>query len=309
MALISIAPDFGDGGQLALPNKRNYTLKYVARSNNRFDTILSVARDRLCPQLKSRCPFDPGAYVVSVDPTRRDQTLTVWDIAVGFSTELDEEEENPLEERAKITLKSDQFTRTTTKNSQGRNITTTAGSLIPVSIDDSNWVLSVTKNVRSIPLWLLDMNNKVNSGSVIIRGLPIPRRKLQIKGIVGSDESTRVNGERIDYVALSFELHYKRDGYKVRLPNVDFVQIVENKIRAKRDRFTGKPLLVNGLAQFETVRERVPILIGEPGEKPSEPWPLDRDGKALPENYSPNQVLYIEEDVLEETSFANLPLN
>lgn len=308
MALVSIGLDFGDSGQFSLPSKRNYSRRFVARSNNRFDNPLSVVRDRLCPKPGQRDPYDPGAYVTSVEATRRDQTRIVWDIFASYSTELEQDEENPLAERAKITLKSDQYTRTTTRNAQGRSITTTAGSLIPVEVDDSSWVLSVTKNVRSIPLWLLDMNNKVNSGTVPIRGLLIPRRKLQIKGIIGSDESTRINGQRLDYIGLSFELHYKREGYKVRLPNVDYVQVVRNKTRVQRDRMTGRPILSSGLPVYETVRERVPILVGDPAERPSEPWPLDRNGKALPENYTASQVIHIEEDVLEETSFLLLPL-
>ena len=65
---------------------------------------------------------------------------------------------------------------------------------------------------------------------------------------------------------------------------------------------------IRAVPVFETVTERVPILFGDPPERPSEPWPLDRHGKALPENYQASDVLYLEEDVLEETSFNLLPL-
>jgi len=307
MALVSIGLDFGDGGQFTHPNKRSYSRKFVARSNNRFDNPLSVARDRLCPKVGQRDPYDPGAFVTSVEATRRDQTLLIWDLGVAYSSDIEEEDENPLDQRARITLKADQYTRTTTRNAQGRSITTTAGSLIPVEVDDTRWVLSVQKNVRVIPTALLNLNNKTNSGTVSIRGLLIPRRKLQVKGLTGSEESARIRNQRIDYVALSFELHYQREGYRVRLPNVDYVQLRETT-RARRDR-RGRPVLENNRPVFETVTERVPILFGEPPERPSEPWPLDRRGKALPENYQASEVLYLEEDVLEESSFNLLPLN
>ena len=307
MALVTIGLAFGDSGAFELPVKAEYTRRYIGRSNNPFDNPLSISRDRLCPKPGQRDPFDPRAWITSVQAERRDATDLIWDITANSTTEFDpDEEENPLAQRARITLKADQYTRTTTQNAQGRSITTTAGSLIPVEIDDTRWVLSVQKNVRVIPAALLNLNNKTNSGSVAIRGLLIPRRKLQVKGLTGSEESVRVRNQRIDYVALSFELHYQREGYRVRLPNVDYVQLRETT-RARRDR-RGRPVLDQGRPVFETVTERVPILFGEPPERPSEPWPLDRHGKALPENYRASDVLYRDEDVLEETSFNLLPL-
>ena len=93
MALISCNLNFEDEGDFEFPAKANYTWPFVGVSNNRFDTPLSVARDRLCPQMGRRDPVDPRAFVKNVNAKRRAKSHYVWDITVQSTTEFDPDED------------------------------------------------------------------------------------------------------------------------------------------------------------------------------------------------------------------------
>ena len=214
---------------------------------------------------------------------------------------------NPLAQPAKITPASDQYLTTTRKNAQGRWIRNAAGTVIPLEKEDSRWTFSVEKNVPFIPAFLMEMNNKVNSGSVFLKGLLIPRHRLMVKGIRGEEQTARLRGRRIDYVTMHFQLHYRREGYKVQFPNVDLVELAPEKLVPERDD-RGRIVRENDRVRYQRLRNaRTPIL-DENGEQRTEPWPLDRKGRALPIDFKQDQLVENEEEIYSQTSFDQLPL-
>lgn len=306
MALVSIGLDFGDSGRFELFDRRSYVRKYVARSNNRFDNPLSVQRDRLCPRPGQQDPIDPGALFTSVEPTRRDGTSFVWDITATSSSEF-EFDEDPLSKPARITPSSDQYVTTSTVDAEGRPIMTTARTLIPIEKEASRWVFNVEKNLPYLPSWLMGMNNKINSGVVFIKGVIVPRHTLMVKGLRGEEQEARVNGRRVAYMTVFFSLHYQREGYRQKVPNVDLVEIGEEALVVRRDR-TGRIIRVNQHPDYDRVVSARRRIKDENGQDRTEPWPLDRQGRALPLDYTADQVLYLDVDAYEETSFDLLPL-
>lgn len=308
MALISLGPNFSETGSFDSPYQAEYTRAYVGLSNNPFDTPLSIVRDPLCPKPGQRDPFDPRAWITNVRPERRDQTSLVWDISVTATTEIDPQDDvHPLQQPARITPTSDQFLTTTRHNAQGNWIRNAAGTVIPLEKEESRWVFNVEKNVPYLPTYIMDLNNTINSGVVFIKGLLVPRHTLMLKGLRGEEQQTRYRGERVQYLTLSFQLHYHRHGYKVKFPNVDLVELVPERTVPERDQ-RGRIRRVAGEVQYRQLQHvRVPILDPD-GEPVTEPWPLDRQGKALPQDYTESQLVELEEDVYEEASFDVLPL-
>ena len=308
MSLISIGLAFGDGGTFEVPNKAEYVRKYVAESNNRFDNPLSILRDRLCPKPGQRDPIDPRAFLRSVNPVRRDNSAFVWDITVNSTTEYDPDDEvHPLQRKAKITPSSDQYVTTTRRNAEGQWIRNTAGTVIPLDKEVSRWVFDVEKNVPFIPTYIMEMNNKINSGSVFLKGLVIPRHKLMVKGIRGEEQTETYRDQRVEFVKMQFQLHYQREGYQVKFPNGDLVELAAEKLVPERDA-RGRIVRENERVRYKRLRAaRVPIL-DENGQPRTEPWPLDRKGQALPLDYTQDQLIENEEDVQEQTSFDLLPL-
>jgi hypothetical protein len=308
MALISIGLAFSDTGTFELPFKAEYSRRYIARSNNPFDSPLSVVRDRLCPKPGQRDPIDPRAWITSVQAERRDGTDLVWDITVSSTTEFDpDDDENPLIRPAKITPASEQVVTTTRKNARGQWIRNTAGTVIPLEKKQSLWIFNVEKNVPFIPAAVMEMNEKVNSGSVFLRGLLVARHKLMVSGIRGEEQEARVRDQRLRYVTMFFQLHYNRSGYKVKYPNVDLVELAAEKLVPQRDA-RGRIVRVNRQLQYQRLRNaRTPILDAE-SHPVTEPWPLDRQGRALPRDYRESQLIELEEEIYEQTSFDVLPL-
>lgn len=306
--LVSIDLAFGDSGTFEPPGKAEYTRRYIAHSNNPFDNPLSVARDRLCPKPGQQDPLDPRAWISSVQAERRDQTARVWDITVNSSTESDPGEEvHPLALPARITPASEQYLTTTRRNGHGEWIRNAAGTVIPLEKEESRWVFSVEKNVPYIPAFLMEMNNKINSGVVFLKGLLVPRHTLMVKGIRGEEQEARFQGQKIAYLTLFFQLHYNREGYKQFFPNVDLVELVPEKLIPQRNA-QGRIVRVKQAVQYrQLLAARTPILDAE-GQPVTEPWPLDRQGRALARDYTPDQLVELEEDVYEETSFDLLPL-
>ncbi len=308
MSLISCELALGDSGTFEHPEKAEYTYRYIGRSNNPFDTPLSIARDRLCPKPGDRDLFDPRAWITSVQAERRDGTALVWDITVSSSTEFDEDDDvHPLDLPAKITPASDQFLTTTRKNARGEWIRNTAGTVIPLEKEESRWIFNVEKNVPFIPAYLMELNNKINAGVVFLKGLLVPRHKLMIKGLRGEEQSVRFRSQRIEFVTLFCQLHYNRGGYRVKYPNVDLVELAPERLVPERDA-RGRIVRVNQEVQYQRlINARVPILDPE-GQPVTEPWPLDRQGKALPRDYTQADLVELDDEVYEETSFDLLPL-
>lgn len=303
--LIDIGVDFGDSGHFDTKGLRSYRRSFVGTSDNRFDHPLGIVRDRLCPKPGNRDPFDPAARVTAVDAVRRAGSLFVWDIAVAYSNQYEEQEENPLSKRAKVSIKTAQFTRLTTRDGKDRPITTKARSLLPISIDDSYWVIQVEKNIKTVPNILLNMNNKINSGAFFIRGIVVPRRKLQLKALNASDEEASYQGRTIFFVKLSYELHYRREGFVIPQPNVDFVEIGPGYL-PRRNRLGKLEKDSDGKVQYDFKENiRKPIIIG--GEKVKEPWPLDSKGRALPEDYKASEVTEIKPEPYKEAALGLLP--
>lgn len=307
MSLISCEIDFGDGGEFTI-KQRDYLRSYVGVSNNPYDTPLSISRDRLAPKAGTRDRFDFGAWITDVSCDRRDGSLYVWDIQAKSTTEFDEDEsENPLDMPAKYTLSSEQVVSTTRKNAKGEWIKNAVGTVIPLEKLESNWTFSVEKNVRSIGTGILDMNETINSSSVFIKGLLIPKHKLKISGLRGEEQTAVVRDQRIEYLTVHFDLNYRKDGWKVKYPNVDLVQYAKAKAVPKRDT-NGRIVKVNGVVQYEAIaKTRVPILDDE-GNPVTEPWPLDKNGYALPRNFKETDLVEYEEEIYTAKSFSNLPL-
>lgn len=313
MALISFKPAFGDKGSFTGPNKGTFTSTFVGISNNKFDTVLSIAADPKVYKVGTRFrPYAANAVVTQVDPQRRDEigNFKVWDIAVTASTEEEVLVKNPLAEPAKISLSSDQYEMTTRKTAKGDWIRTTAGSIIPVQKEDSRYVLDVVKNVRSIPAYILNMNNTKNSGAVVVKGLVFNKGKLMVKGIRGEEATAELNGQTINYVVMSFQLHYRREGWTVKYPNVDFEEILFSWRAAIRDEY-GNPRRVGGKLLYELLQKARRPILDLDGTPVKEPWPLDRQGRALPnKNGIPQgQIIELEADVYTESNFNALPLN
>lgn len=310
--LVEVREVPGGRGDFERGERRNYAHRFIARSNNPFDRPLSILRD---PLLRARGlvlgqpdPFDRTCAIVGTHAQRREQTTKIWDLTVTSSNELEALDESPLTQPARFSVVSDQYVKQVTKDGRGRTITNSAGTIIPVPKDDSRWVIRVEKNLRSVPSIMWGLNNKLNRGTFFFRGEILRRHTVQCKGMRTADAQAIINGVRFTYQQFAYELHYRREGWEETFTNADLYER-GFLTRWKTIRGSGGRRLAfdaDGLVIQEQVPNgRKPILRN--GEKVASEWPLDRQGRALPEEYIPADVSYTTVQPYEDAPFDLLP--
>lgn len=283
-------------------NLKEYTYQYYGVSNDASDRPADIRADRLVPKIGQRDEFDRECFVTHVSCTRRQRTTKIWDIIVLTSNAPEDEQDvdDPLAAPAAIDWHSENVTGKTSRDVKGKPLLTSSGSLVYLEKRYSTWIISVEKNLAAPPRSLLELNDKINNGTVLVDGIPFPRGKLQVQGLrITRTQTATVGRRRVTYRPVAFQLHYKREGWKTKYPDVDYTELVEVDERDKNGNLTGKK-----------VKIRARILMGEPLEPVSEPVPLKngvavrkKDGK-----YEQSDFTYLETDLDEEASFSRLPL-
>jgi hypothetical protein len=187
--------------------------------------------------------------------------------------------ENPLDRPVKYWGESVIFQRARMKDRDGKAVVNTAGDMISGGImeDDVRWVFHFEKNLpTTLPSWIFFYGNALNADDVVLYGLEWPAGTLKLTGVRLSEINTQ-NG--IDYIVVSFELHYDPDGWVHEELNYGTRQIVDGK--------------------------KGPIL-DDYGNAYKIPQPLDSDGKFAP---PPADPYYVEFNVFTPQQFNGvLPL-
>ena len=141
-------------------------------------------------------------------------------------------------------------------------------------MDDSRLVCRVEKNVASAPAWLIDFQDAVNINAFTLDGLQVGPQQAKFQRLSLSREKVR-NGHK--YHTLNFEIHLRREGWKLKLLNQGF-----------RDN-TGSNIKING-------------------EFPTAPVPLKVDGSGPLDPPTLASANFTEHEVYEALGFSQLPL-
>lgn len=261
-------------------------------------------------------PLNPARLVAECYP-RRISGSTWFDVQVTYSSDVTIEQ-NPLNEPAAITIKGQRREVVSLFDSNGLPKMNTAGDLLgdPVPTKPvTDLIISVSKNVSlSLPAWILDYVDTVNSDTVRIRGLIFPPGTLCFAGDVDVGEELNTesinNGVRqIPYTTVGFQLHYRAEGWTTLIPNRGFYQLVPRSATAAQvvtAAFKTKKPMPLSLPKFPYDRQR--ILVGTtPPDYPDEPQFLDPNG-AFIENPTPDQIVVLEFDDYDKLPFGQLPL-
>lgn len=306
-----IEPLPGHSVRMGERGRKEYIRQFLGKSRSPYDEPESIAESRHCPKVGDEDRKDRLMRIIDVDVTRKisDEPCNLWIITTTSSTDFDDNQDmSPLALPTAFSWHAEQFERYTEFDVKKRLIRTTAGTIIPVKIEDSRWVISARKNLAVVPAVISTLNNALNSGSVIVDGVQFAKLTLMCKGVrVGEVQRETFRGKRLEFREVSFQLHYRREGWKNRTANADFVQLVEawhivrekdGSIKLGKD---GQPVRRRG-------KKRQKIMIGEPRDYITEPWPLAKDGTMLQEDYEPEDVQFIESDVYFPKDFNILPL-
>jgi len=253
-----------------------------------------ILSDAAAPKPGYAHPRVAGAYCTSV--SCRQIGPFHWVVDAQYRTpdhdssqDPQERQGNPLEWIADIQWSTTSTRLSVWKDIWGNPILNTAGDAFdpPLEVDWNLLVINVKKNCPYVPAWVLTYRNAINSTAWLIDGLTVGAKQAKIDGL-------DISGWRYN---ADWEVAYREVSYRAALspyPDGWQPQLLNCGYREK------KTIKVNG--EDKTVL--APITIN--GMSPSNPAPLDAQGKAIAEPSASN-VVWLTFQVYYELDFNLLP--
>ena len=303
--LLSIQPEFQGTGTYSESN--DCTMTYLGVGSSVNDQPDDIATSTLCPKWGDRDPHNFGAHINSVRISRlvTEDKAPYWRIITESSSDIDLETD-PTREPAEIVWNSQQYEGLTIVDRNNKYLLNTAKDVVAVPKENSRWTIAVQKNMKRVPKYLLDFNNYVNRGSFTIDGVTFKKGKLMCKGMTVSKKIRQKTARRtFVYRTVSYQLHYRAEGWNVKHPNVGLNEIVKIDTIIRND--AGVAVLnSDGEMQFEKQEVKRRIMIGEPREPTLDPVPLRRNGSAI-QDPNPSDIHDLDFEVYGIRNFGALP--
>jgi hypothetical protein len=158
-------------------------------------------------------PEDSLAFANSAQ-ARQGATRLVWLVTISYTSER-EYHPNPVNDPAVITWDGEPFQRPLIRDKNGKAVLNSAGDPFdpPIMRDDNRPVVNVSKNVASVPGYVLNYRDVTNSDTFTVDGIPVTPGKGKIKWIPVSEWKQR-NG--FYYRTLNIQIHLNPDGWTFR---------------------------------------------------------------------------------------------
>jgi len=128
--------------------------------------------------------------------------------------EKDEKDDNPLDRKPRIAIKTGHLKQTKQRDARGVPKVNIVGDLFdpPIESNDTFVIITIRKNVTAFPDWVFDYSDAVNSVDFTIKGRTIKKGHAWIASIDLGEENT--DGD-VPYCEATIEMHIakKRDAY------------------------------------------------------------------------------------------------
>lgn len=268
-------------GRRATNNRgmRSYSRQFRLTTSAQSDGPYAVGSHPSLPLIGSLHPEDSGAWCTTLT-VENTEPWKGWTVTAEYSSER-ELNETATSDPAIITWSSEQFQRPAIIDQDGEAIVNSAGDPFepPFMMDDSRRVVTVTKNLSSVPSWILTYQDAVNSADFTVDGVLVGEGKAKMQSVtIGEPQSRNGNTFR----TVTFSMHLEKNGWLFEPLDAGF--------RTKID------------GVMANVRN------DDDGELPALPVPLDGFGNVLVDP-SPSTAIYLEFTVYETKDFSLLPLS
>lgn len=258
---------------------RTYTRTFKLFTSSKSEDAYSVGSNASLPTIGATHPSDALAWCVSLSVDCTDG-WTGWVVSAEYSAER-ELNNDPTLDPAVITWDSEQFQRPAINDYSGNAIVNSAGDPFdpPNMMDDSRRVVTVSKNLAVVPVWILTYQDAVNSDSFVVDNVTIGIGLAKIQRVAVGEQQER-NGTA--FRTVNFTIHLQKDGWLL------------------------EPLDA-GFREIEYGVGRVNIVNEGDGLQPSAPVPLDGAGVHIAEPTLSN-CIFLSFTVYETKIFSTLPL-
>lgn len=258
---------------------RTYERRFKLETDSEADSEHTVGSHASLPVIGNTHPSNANAFVVSIR-VENNNPWKGWMATVTYSDER-QLSDNPTSDAAEINWGSEQFQKVAVTDRDGNLIVNSAGDLFdpPAMIDDSRRVVTVSKNLATVPSWILDYQDAINSDAFTIDGISIAVGKAKMQAVTVGPKQRR---NSTVFRTVNFTIHLQRDGW-----TLDILDAGYNRKDAL-DATKRQPITING-------------------QLPSAPYPLNGAGVPL-ENPSPVNCVFRSFNVYKTRTFSTLPL-
>ena len=265
------------------------------------DPILAVAA-QFGLFIGSIHPGDPSAWCVDVNSdVIKGSEGTQWTVTAEYSSER-ELNENPLLDPAFIDWDTEQFQEPIFwyKDSEGvrKGVVNSAGDPFdpPGQRDDSRRAVVIEKNLASVPSWIIQYRDAVNSDSIVIDGIPVGVGQAKCQRVSVSRWQFR-NG--FAFRTVNLMIHITDDDWDYRPLDVGFRRKFRNGLI---------PIRYHYDADFDELSVLSPENEEwEDGFEPTAPQLLDGDGQPIL-NPTPEDAVFGNVRIYKRLPFSALPL-
>lgn len=264
----------GDG----IDGIRRYTRAFIFSTSLASEDEYHILAHPSAPKNGSAHPSDSGAFVTSRRAECTDGQ-NGWLLTCEYSSER-QYNEDPTADPAAISWDSEQFQKPAVFDKDGNAIVNSAGDPFdpPNMMDDSRRIVTVTKNLATVPSWILTYQDAVNSDNFTVDGVPVTAGQAKMQRVSVGEVQSR-NG--ISFRPVVFEIHLQRDGWLLEPLDAGF--------REKAGSL------------------RINILNDGDLEPPTAPTPLDGSGAVLT-NPTAATCVFLSFSVYDTAAFSSLPL-
>lgn len=278
-----------DGRQI-----RRYSRVFRVTTGSNYDGAYVILNSLSCPRIGQQYLSDIEAFCRQVMPRNESFSKRVWIVTALYSTEK-EVNENPLQDAAEIEWSTEQFQRIYQKDRNNAAILNAASDYFdpPVEGDDSRWVVTVRKNVASVPNWILYYRDAVNSDHFTVDGIAVEPNEAKMQAVsIGLDQER--NG--VVYRVLTMRIMLK---YDERQHGVSEANAVEK----------GWTLQILNQGLYQSLGGlKIPCRDDNRADA-VDPKCLAANGTQLAFASLPAGVTYINADIYPLQAFASLPLS
>lgn len=279
MSVVSVSELWnGRDGDYDISGEKTYSRVFRVVTDNKADEFTTVQASGSLPYVGNVYPNDANCFCQKVSGSQESFSPKVWLVTAAYSNKL-EAAEDPTNDAAEIEWDTEQFQRPIFKDKDDNAIVNSAGDpyLPGIERDDSRRIVTITKNMTSVPSWILTFEDAVNDSSFVVDGITIGARKAKCqKTSVGKWQER--NGT--EYRQVQIVLHLRKDTW-------DF-EVMDTGLRRKdgNDR---------------------KVILNDDGTEITSPVPLDGSGDALTDP-SVSTVVYQTYRAYTELDFSSLPL-
>lgn len=288
MSVLAIYPIAPRSAESEGPDNSKATRRWRIDVSSKLDTEQTIKASGVLPSQYEPLPDNVFMTLRKLSLQHHSESPLSW-VATGeySSAPLSQKERekqdnpNPLNRSATRRWSTTQYKVPVEKDIEGNAVVNTAGDAYdpPPEKDSSHWSVTITKNVSSVPAFIIDYQDAINDDEIEIGGLTVPAKMAKIQAIEIGDLMEENN---VSFYQFSYTIEFNKDTWVLSL-------------------------LQQGLRQKKSgdATARLPC-VDDDDDPVTSPVLLDADGYQLADPQASSGV-YVDHDVYEEKDFTVLP--